>query len=125
MISNLSNLKVYYGWAVLNKIRKKPALSVIFENEFSFSDRKEITIKRLQTTCYVRTQTVAEAEDGKNQNRILTEYSTLLFDKDFKGDIEKLLENNYQADVNNVDEDKLHEIREALKKGFKNAYKGL
>lgn len=29
----MGKLKVYYGWAKLGKIRKKRAISVIFENE--------------------------------------------------------------------------------------------
>ena len=30
--NELSNLNVWYGWSVINKIRKKPSLSVIFDN---------------------------------------------------------------------------------------------
>ena len=30
----MGKLKVYYGWAKLGKIRKKRAISVIFENEW-------------------------------------------------------------------------------------------
>lgn len=122
MNNQLSNLNVYYGWSILNKIRRKVALSVIFENEQTFSDRKNVTIRRLQKTCYVRKQTVAEAEDGKKQNRILTEYSFFLQQKPFNGDLNKLLDTNYQADINNVPEAILIEIKEALRKGFKSAY---
>lgn len=125
MNNNLSNLNVWYGWSVLNKVRKKPALSVIFENEYSFSDRKTNQVKRLQNTFFVRKQTVDEAADGRLQNRILTEYSTFLFGKPFNGDIEKVLENNYQADINNVSHDQLIEIKDALRNGFKQVYTGI
>ena len=122
MNNELSNLNVYYGWSILNKIRRKVALSVIFENEQTFSERKNITIRRLQKTCYVRKQTISEAEDGKRINRTLTEHSLFLNQKPFNGDLKKLLDTNYQADINNVPEDILIEIKEALRKGFKSAY---
>ena len=32
--SNMGELKVYYGWAKVGKIRKKRAISVMFENEW-------------------------------------------------------------------------------------------
>ena len=120
MISaGLSKLNVYYGWSVVNRIRVKPALSVIFENEEGVSERKMNTIKRLQKTCYVRKQTIEEAEDGKKQNRILTEFSMFLMQKPVYGNVEALLDANYQADINNVSERELVEIRKALKKGFR------
>lgn len=122
MNNELSNLNVYYGWSVLNKIRRKRATSVIFENEQSFTDRTNNSIKRLQKTCYVRRQTLAEVEDGKNSNRILTEYSFFLDQKPFFGNLELLLDTNYQADINNVPESVLLEIKEALRKSFKSAY---
>lgn len=125
MTNNLSNLNVWYGWSVLNKVRKKPAISVIFENEDSVNDRKTNQVKRLQRTVFVRKQTVDEAADGRFQNRILTEYCTFLFGKPFNGDVEKLLENNFQADINNVGEEILIEIKNALRNVFKQTYTGI
>lgn len=119
MSTGLSKLNVYYGWSVVNRIRVKPALSVIFENEEGVSERKMNTIKRLQKTCYVRRQTIEEAEDGKKQNRILTEFSMFLMQKPIYGNVEALLDANYKADINNVSERELDEIRKALKKGFR------
>lgn len=122
MNSELSNLNVWYGWSVLNKVRKKIALSVIFENEATYSERKSNQIKRLQHTYFVRKQTIDEANDAESQNRILTEYCTFLFDKPFNGDLMKLVENNLQADINNVSQELLNEIKETLIKGFRNTY---
>ncbi len=119
MSTGLSKLNVYYGWSVVNRIRVKPALSVIFENEEGVSERKMNTIKRLQKTCYVRRQTIEEAEDGKKQNRILTEFSMFLMQKPIYGNVEALLDANYKADINNVSDRELEEIRKALKKGFR------
>lgn len=119
MSTGLSKLNVYYGWSVVNRIRVKPALSVIFENEEGVSERKMNAIKRLQKTCYVRRQTIEEAEDGKKQNRILTEFSMFLMQKPIYGNVEALLDANYHADINNVSDQELVEIRKALKKGFR------
>jgi len=119
----LSNLNVFYGWSVINKIRKKPALSVIFENEVNFSERKEKLINRLQKTFFIRKQTIDEAADGKHQNQILSEYSTFIFEKPFYGDINKVLEHNFQADINNVPYEVLVEIQSSLKKAFEQFYK--
>jgi len=116
---SLSPLKVYYGWAVMNNVRKNPAISVLFENKLNRTDRKINTIKRLQHTCYVRQQTIDEAKDGNMQNRILTEYSLFLNQKPACGSIEVLLDINYQKDVNNVPEVVLSEIREALKNAYR------
>lgn len=117
-----SDLNVYYGWCILNKIRRKPALTVIFENEKNYTGRAQNLIKRSQNTCYVRKQTISEAEDGKHQNRVLTEFSLFINQKPFNGDLEKVLEVNYQKDINNVSEDVLIEIKEALRKGYKKTY---
>lgn len=119
----LPKWKVYYGWAKVNKIRKKPAISILFSNEFTYeSDRIKRTISNLQTTIYTRLQTAGEIEDGKKENRVLTEFSLFLFDKHHNGDLEKLLENNYQADINNLDVFELETIRKALRDSFKSCY---
>lgn len=122
MKSELSHLKVHYGWSVLNKVRRKPALSVIFENTEDWTGRNLKSINRLQTTCFVRNQTVQEAEDGRQQNRSLTEYSLFLYEKPFNGNLEIVLSSNYQADINNVSEDVLEQIKSALHNGFKLIY---
>ena len=121
MNNELSNLKVYYGWSKVNKIRKKVAISVVFENErnIKFDERAQRTLRRLQDTVYERKQTIAEAEDGKKQNRIFTEYSLFLKDKPFFEDLDKLLDANRQADQYNVPEIELNKIEDALRKGFK------
>lgn len=125
MTHELSNLNVYYGWSKLNKIRKKIALSVVFDNGGGTTDRGMNTLKRLQNTCYIRKQTLEEAKDGKHHNRIFLEYSLFLNDKHFSGDLEKLLDCNYQKDINNVPADELERIKIALRNGFKTTYKDL
>jgi len=117
-----TNLKVYYGWVKINKVRKQPALSVIFENEENYTERKMNSINKFQNTSFTRYQTVEEAAEGKLSNRILTEYSFIIFDKNFKGNVEKVLELNYQADINNVDTIQLEEIKRSLRNSIKQSY---
>ena len=119
----LSNLNVWYGWSVINKIRKKPSLSVIFDNGGGNTERGIKSLQRFQKTFYTRKQTIDEAEDAKYQNKIFTEYNTFIFEKPFYGDIDKVLDNNYKADINNVSHEVLLEIQLALKKGYEQFYK--
>lgn len=107
MEHELSDLKVFYGWSRMNKIRKKRAISVIFENCQGARNRGEQLLKRMQDTCYVRKQTVGEAADGGYKNRIFTEYSLFIDEKPFNGDLESVLQCNYESDQNNVSPDEL------------------
>ena len=127
MSNDTPRLKVYYGWARMNKIRKRPALSVIFANakECGYSERAHNTLNKLQTTCYERLQTADEAKDAANSNKIFTEYSMFLDDRKINGNLDYLLELNKKADRNNVKPAELDKINEALMKGFKQAYRGL
>lgn len=123
MEHELSDLKVFYGWSRLNKIRKKRAISVIFENaREARGDRGERLLKKSQNTYYVRKQTVGEAADGGYKNRIFTEYSLFIDEKPFNGDLESILQCNYESDQNNVSPDELELIRKALRDGFKKSY---
>jgi len=125
--NNLSKLKVYYGWARLNKIRKKPALSVIFANSAAcaYSDRAQNALNKMQVTYYERFQTEDEAKDAVHSNRIFTEYSMFLDDRKINGNLDYLLELNKKSDRNNVKPAELDKINEALLKGFKQAYRGV
>ena len=125
-MSNIK-LKVYYGWCTLNKIRKRPALSVIFENtkECAYSERAKNVLKKMQVTFYERFQTEGEAKDAVHSNRIFTEYNIFLDDKKINGDLDYLLEQNKRADINNVRPAELERIREALMTGFKQVYRDI
>ena len=78
----MSKLKVYYGWSRIGNVRKKRALSVMFENEIQGcrSDRGQRCLRTIQDTVFERYQTEKEEEEGKHQNRIFTEYSLFLKD---------------------------------------------
>lgn len=112
-------LNVYYGWTKVNKIRKAEAISVIFENEKQDKKKRDAFLKRMQHTVYVRQQTQKEEEDAAENNRMYTEYSIRLDSKEIKGDVEKALQVNFEADVNNVSMEEREKIRTALRNHYK------
>lgn len=111
-------LRVFYGWAKVNKIRKKEAISVIFENDLQPEERVERFVSRMQVTCFVREQTDGEKQDASFYNRMFTEYSVFLDDKQVKGSVEVALRLNNQADRRNVSAKVRNEIEQALRKGY-------
>lgn len=91
-------LRVFYGWAKTNKVRKIEAISVIFENRGQRDEKVDSFIKRMQNTVYIRIQTEDEMRDGKISNRMYTEYSIRMNDKNIRGSLKKALDINEQAD---------------------------
>lgn len=116
----MSELKVYYGWAKLGKIRKKRAISVMFENDAQGcrSDRGQRCLRTIQDTVIERYQTDEEMADGKRQNRIFTEYSLFIDEKPINGSLERCLFINSEADKNHVSKAMRERISEALRKSF-------
>ena len=110
-------LRVFYGWAKINKIRKKEAISVIIENDGGF-EKNEKKVKLYQNTVYTRFQTKKEMEDAEMSNRTFSEYSIFLDDKQIKGSLKKALEVNFLADKKNVAKEVREEIRRLLEKDF-------
>jgi hypothetical protein len=109
---DLSRERVWYGFSKLTKkIMRQRELAVIFENCGSGDDR---WIAQRIHIAYTRRQTVLEAEDGKQSNRSYTKYSYFIDDKKFKGDINAVLLENYNADRNNVIEKERKEIMKCL-----------
>ena len=119
----MEKLKVYYGWAKTGNVRKKRALSVVFENEMQGcrSDRGQRCLKTIQDTVIERYQTNEEMADGKSQNRIFTEYSLFLDEKPINGSLEKILHINSEADKNHVSKTVRKKISEALRDAFMKA----
>lgn len=111
-------LRVFYGFAKLNKIRRKEAISVIFMNEEMREERLLKAIGKLQETVYVREQTDAEEADALHSKRVLSEYSIFLDDKRIKGSLELAIMENYDADKNNVSKETLIKISDALRSHY-------
>lgn len=112
-------LRVFYGWSKVNKIRKAEAISVIYQNRTQNEDKLQSFVKRMQDTVYVREQTEKEQADGEFCNRMYTEYCIRMDDKEVKGNLEKALELNFEADKNNVSESERETIRTELCKHYK------
>lgn len=108
-------LRVFYGWATIGKIRKKEAISVIFENEKMREEKTLRAINKYQETVYVRSQTDEEKRDAAYSTRMFTEYSIFLEDKKIKGSLELALKANSEADKNRISEDIRSEISAALR----------
>lgn len=119
-LRNMGKLKVYYGWAKIGNVRKKRSLSIIFENDLQGcrSDRGQRVLSYMQDTVIERYQTEAEEKDGRNQNRIFTEYSLFLDEKPINGSLEKCLLINNEADKNHVSKSIRDKISEALRMAF-------
>lgn len=118
----MSKLRVYYGWARLNKIRKREAISVVFENCQQNGKHAEKFLKRIQDTVYVRFQTDEEATDAEDVNRMYTEFSIFLDHKSIKGSLKLALLENHNADSTHVPEKVRDEIRDKLNKAFLTAH---
>lgn len=116
----MGKLKVYYGWSRVGNVRKKRALSVMFENEMQGcrSDRGQRCLRTIQDTVIERYQTDEEEKEGKQQNRIFTEYSLFLDEKPMNGSLERCLLVNSEADRNNVSKAMRERISEALRNAF-------
>lgn len=116
----MSELKVYYGWSRIGNVRKKRALSVMFENDAQGcrSDRGQRCLRTIQDTVFERCQTNEEEKEGKKQNRIFTEYSLFFDEKPINGSLERCLLINSEADRNNVSKAMRERISEALRKSF-------
>lgn len=124
--SKETGYRVYYGWAKINKIRKKEAISVIFENEegAGIHHRYGKLISKLQHTVFSRFQTEEEAEDASNHNKIYTEYSIYLNDKHINGSLEVALKQNYDDDRHNVSKEVRDEIANSLRTWFMKHHPG-
>lgn len=116
----MGKLKVYYGWSRIGNVRKKRALSVMFENDAQGcrSDRGQRCLRTIQDTVIERYQTDEEMADGKRQNRIFTEYSLFIDEKPINGSLERCLLINSDADKNNISKAIRDKISDALRKAF-------
>ena len=119
----MSNLRVWYGWAKLNKIRKREAISVIFENGKQSSERTDGFIRKMQNTVYVRYQTDEEAKDAVSKSRMFTEYNIFMDDKAIRNSLDFALWENSEADANNVSANERAVIEAKLRAAYMSAHR--
>lgn len=112
------HLRVFYGWAKLGKVRKKEAISVIFENERQREERTLRAIAKYQHTVYVREQTAQEMQGAEGIIRVFTEYSIYLSDRHINGSLTMALKANSDADKNHISLKVRNEIEAALRSHY-------
>lgn len=117
-------LRVFYGWSRVNKIRKKEAISVVFENDCQPDERTMKFINRMMNVVYIRDQTEDEKKDAEGAFRMFTEYSIFLDDKRFQRSLELALKYNFESDKNNVPEEERETIRKKLRKHYLSLHPG-
>lgn len=114
-------LKVFYGWSKINKIQKREAIAVAFENEELAGNvcrRSGKSLRKTMTVCYERFQTEAEMSDAPFKNRVFTTYYVFLDDKAVKGSLERALKINSESDKNYVSVEERKRISEKLRAEF-------
>ncbi len=113
--------RVFYGFAKLTKkIVRKRELAVYFENGSCNSNDKYINQKI--HIVHQRIQTIEEMTDFDIGNRSFTKYGYFIDDKIWKGDIERILEDNFNADSIHVSFDERTDIREKLRNEYYSFY---
>lgn len=118
-------LKVYYGWAKLNKIQKRKSLVVAFENEGgagSETSRSGKTLRKAMSICHERDQTEKEMKDAQGAIRCFTMYNIFMDNKAFKGSLRAALQVNFEADKNHVSEEERNIIRKKLEMAFRDSH---
>ena len=77
----MGKLKVYYGWTRIGNVRKKRALSVMFENDAQGcrSDRGQRCLRTIQDTVFERYQTKDEEKSRTVGSRTVYSRSTACF----------------------------------------------
>lgn len=115
-----NRLRVYYGWAKLGKVRKREAISIIYENTEGVADHHRMgkVLQKAQDTACWRYQTEGEAKDAQSVNRVFTEYSVFMDDPKVRGSLKRALAINSEADRKNVASQELKRIAEELRKAY-------
>lgn len=92
----------------------------MFENDAQGcrSERGQRCLRTMQDTVFERYQTKDEEQDGKQQNRIFTEYILFFDEKPINGSLERCLLVNSEADKNHISKTMRESISEALRNAF-------
>ena len=117
----LKHLPVYYGWAKLNRIQKREALTVIFLNDTTgprIGKDGYDGVTRFIEPVYKRWQTEKEVLDAQLCNRVYTVYSIFMDDKKIGGSLEAALRQNSLADERNVSIAERKTISDKLRVSF-------
>ncbi len=119
-------LKVWYGVDRLNKVMKKPSVSIVFENSIHLHEEiLEKKVRQRMDVAYMRYQTDEESLGAEDATRIFQTWTMEIYGKAYKGDIEYLLNQNSLADENNVSLEEREVIKQKLRELLKKRYPDL
>lgn len=120
-IKKIPRLKVYYGFSKINKIQKREAIQITFENEQgagSDTSRSGKQLRKQMDIVTERWQTELEISDASMYTRVFTTYYIFLDDKKIGGSLKRALTANYEADKNHVGEKERKNIMERLEHAY-------
>lgn len=126
-IKKRPRLKVYYGFSKINKIQKREAIQVNFENEAgagSDTSRSGKQLRKQMDIVTERWQTEQETADASMYTRVFTTYYIFLDDKKIGGSLKRALLVNSEADKNHVCEKDRKNIMERLECAYLAAHIG-
>ena len=121
MKASHGRLKVFYGWDKINKIQKREAIAIAFENSEGAGwedSRSGKSLRKTMTICYERYQTDEEMKDADFHNRVFTVYNVFLDDKHIGGSLKKALADNSEKDKNHVSVSERKIIAQKLEAAF-------
>lgn len=109
------HLRVFYGVSKINKLLKKRAVTIIFENdERGLGEDNVRSVSRWMHIIHTRVQTADEKEDAIDRGRMFHTFHLFIDEKPYKGDWSAVLYHNFLADRFNVSEKERLEIKEKL-----------
>lgn len=115
---------VFYGFAKLTpKIVRKRSVMILFETSNSWSERKERFIRQKMEIIHVRKQTDDEILRFKKELREFVRFEFFVDDRRYKGNLERVLEDNFVFDVKDVSLYESTIIREKLRNSYHSFYK--
>jgi len=114
--------RVFYGFTKLNKVMTKRELAIFFENADNNPEKAFEYVKRNMDIVCTRYQAPEETEQSVHF-KMFTKYSYLIDSKKWSGDIDKILDHNFKADANHVEESERSLIKKELLEYYLKNYK--
>lgn len=101
---------------------KKRELAIFFENANNNPEKNLRYVERNMTVFHTRLQTQDEIDSAPEPFKMFIKYSYYIDSKKWGSDIDKILNDNFHADENNVSEKERNDIKTKLKKAFLETY---
>jgi len=118
----MSKLKVYYGFTKLTpKIMKNREVAIFYSNGNWWNS--EAWVKQRIEVIYERFQTDAEATDAEYKNRIFSKAGYLVDKRPYNGDLNKVLQANFDAEKGIIPDIELEKIRKVLNDNYYKYYR--